>query len=271
MNYLRFSLLSKQKIGLIRNIIINKLLLLSMNTKLEEFIFYSQHANSIKELFAMYEVIMKHYGFDHLAHAVISDHDELKNGSALGLTVHNELNGWEKHYLEQNYIAIDLAPQITYSKAGFFTWHDMKQQALSREQSAIFNEAEDFKLYSGVNVSIHNANGVKCVIIAASNQQGFSVNQYTKDIVNLLAHQFNTCFLSLTKHELIQKKIPLTQKEEEILKWISKGLSKPEIGDKMNISSHTVSYYMRSIFKKMGTNNTVSTVIKAIKEELIVI
>jgi LuxR family transcriptional regulator, quorum-sensing system regulator BjaR1 len=240
-----------------------------MNTTLEEFIFYSRHANSVKELFSMYETVMKHYGFDHLAHAVISDHDTLKNGNPLGLTAQNNLNGWEKHYQEQNYITIDVAPQITYSKAGFFTWNEMKQQALSHEQFAVFNEAEEFKLYGGINVSIHNPNGVKCVVIAASNQQDFLVNQHTKDIINILAHQFNTCFLSLTKHDAVQEKTLLTHKEEEVLRWISKGLSKNDIGDKMNISTHTVSYYMRSIFKKMGTNNTVNTVVKAIKEELI--
>ena len=49
----------------------------------------------------------------------------------------------------------------------------------------------------------------------------------------------------------------LSERESEIIKWLSKGLSSEEIAHKMYISRHTVDTHRRNIHTKTGTKNTV--------------
>ncbi len=45
---------------------------------------------------------------------------------------------------------------------------------------------------------------------------------------------------------------PLTPKERRALRWCAEGLSDEEIGNKLNMKSHTVSNHLNKIYKKIG-------------------
>ncbi|MBB6637049.1 response regulator [Cohnella thailandensis] len=51
--------------------------------------------------------------------------------------------------------------------------------------------------------------------------------------------------------------IPITPREQEILKWVSKGLSNREIADKLIISEHTVKNHLKNILQKLHLDNRV--------------
>ncbi len=61
----------------------------------------------------------------------------------------------------------------------------------------------------------------------------------------------------------------LTAREQEILALMSEGLIKKEIADRLDISSHTVSTHLRSIYEKLHVNTNTGAVAKAIREEII--
>ena len=62
---------------------------------------------------------------------------------------------------------------------------------------------------------------------------------------------------------------PLSSREQEVLKWLAQGLTKSCVGDKLNMSSHTVDYHLRNILKKLDAKNTVAATALAIKQNLI--
>ncbi len=57
-----------------------------------------------------------------------------------------------------------------------------------------------------------------------------------------------------------------TQRETEILKWVSQGLKSAEIGDKMNIDVRTVETHRRNIIEKTPAKNMIGAVLWAFKE-----
>jgi len=63
--------------------------------------------------------------------------------------------------------------------------------------------------------------------------------------------------------EKLQKQVRLTNRETEVLELITFGKTNPEIGIILNISSNTVSGYVKQIFLKLGTSDRVTTALRA--------
>ena len=53
-----------------------------------------------------------------------------------------------------------------------------------------------------------------------------------------------------------KKKILLTERQEQILKLITKGQSNSEIASSLDISLHTVKWHIQVLYKKLGKNVT---------------
>lgn len=65
------------------------------------------------------------------------------------------------------------------------------------------------------------------------------------------------------------EKLPLTDRETEILKLIAQEYSNPEIADKLFISIRTVDTHRRNLLEKLKVKNTAGLVKYAIKEGLV--
>lgn len=61
----------------------------------------------------------------------------------------------------------------------------------------------------------------------------------------------------------------LTPREKDILELMVEGLIKKEIADRLDISVHTVSTHLRSVYEKLHVNTNTGAVAKAIREGLI--
>ncbi|MFC2111051.1 response regulator [Bacteroidota bacterium] len=62
------------------------------------------------------------------------------------------------------------------------------------------------------------------------------------------------------------EEIKLTKREIEILKWISKEYSAPEIAKELNISQYTVETHRRNLAKKLNIKNSIGLAIYAIEK-----
>ncbi|WP_179957536.1 LuxR family transcriptional regulator [Exilibacterium tricleocarpae] len=242
-----------------------------MNSTLEEFLFFSRKAQTVNKLFSLYEGLMESYGFDRLAYAITSDHEELKNGHVLGLAKVGSLNNWENYYLENNYIAVDPLVDITHSTPGIFHWNEIaKRKGLSEIQLKVFKDAEEEAgLFHGVSFSVHGPSGAKGVTLACSSQLSRKADPLVFDMANLATYQYHLCYLALMNFDF-KRATPLSCKEEEILKWAAKGLTKSEIAHHTNISRHTVDYHVRNILTKLDAKNTTAALVTAIKEGLVI-
>lgn len=65
------------------------------------------------------------------------------------------------------------------------------------------------------------------------------------------------------------ERISLTKREQAVLKLLAKGLSNPQIGASLYLSSRTVEKYVSNLLCKTGTNNRVELVCFAMKHHLV--
>jgi DNA-binding NarL/FixJ family response regulator len=56
---------------------------------------------------------------------------------------------------------------------------------------------------------------------------------------------------------------PLTEREKEILQWITRGRSNKEIAQRTNLSEGTVKNYLSVIFQKLGVQDRTQAAIRA--------
>jgi len=241
-----------------------------MNSRLEDFLFYGRAADSVDNLFSLYSKFVNGFGFDQLAYAITSDHKQFANDIGLGLVNHCMPNDWIEHYRENEYLEIDKTTHLLRANPGVYNWADILVQGdLSPVQRKILHEAQDAKMYHGSSMSMHGPSGIKGVVIASSSHKSYAPDKHKLDIVNMASYHFHLCFLSLVKPKDAPRIASLTNKEQEILKWLSNGMTKQEIADKVNVSVHTVDYHSRNILKKMDAKNMTSALVTAVKQGLL--
>ena len=94
-------------------------------------------------------------------------------------------------------------------------------------------------------------------------------NKYFSGAVsNVLANRLLNA-KSLVKNPSIEDQYHLTKREREILRMIINGTPNKEIADSLNKSVSTVETHRFNIMKKLGVNNAIDMVNKAVKENLV--
>lgn len=76
-------------------------------------------------------------------------------------------------------------------------------------------------------------------------------------------------FKLMREHGDSENKIPLTEREYEVLKHLVAGKSNTEIAKELIVSVHTAKAHVCSILQKMCVNDRVQAAVKAVKEGLV--
>lgn len=72
-----------------------------------------------------------------------------------------------------------------------------------------------------------------------------------------------------SKHGPVEHIEPLTSREEEVLRFLVKGLIKKEIADELSISQHTVDMHLRSVYRKLQVRSQTEAVSKALRQGIV--
>jgi DNA-binding NarL/FixJ family response regulator len=62
---------------------------------------------------------------------------------------------------------------------------------------------------------------------------------------------------------------PLTTREEDVLRYLVKGLIKKEIAEQLAISQHTVDMHLRSVYRKLHVRSQTEAVSKALRQGIV--
>ncbi len=63
----------------------------------------------------------------------------------------------------------------------------------------------------------------------------------------------------------MRQQFGLTQRESEVLVWISRGKSNRDIGDILGLSPRTVNKHLEQVYAKLGVENRASAAIRAVQ------
>jgi two-component system, NarL family, response regulator len=73
----------------------------------------------------------------------------------------------------------------------------------------------------------------------------------------------------ITPTEVSGRAAALTEREQEVLQWIARGASNPEIGQHLHISSGTVRVHVHAILRKLGASDRTHAAVLALDQGLI--
>lgn len=94
-----------------------------------------------------------------------------------------------------------------------------------------------------------------------------------RDVVNgssPLSGQIASMILQgFAKYGPVEKIESLTAREEDVLRYLVRGLIKKEIADELAISQHTVDMHLRSVYRKLHVRSQTEAVSKALRQGLV--
>jgi len=95
------------------------------------------------------------------------------------------------------------------------------------------------------------------------------VNDGQKFMKGIVSEKFISSYLKSEKEKKMKQDIPLSEREMEVLKHMSQGLSNKQIADKLFISIRTVETHKHNLMKKLNIFSTAELVIYAIQNNII--
>lgn len=178
-----------------------------------------------------------------------------------------------EHYVENDFGTHDMVGRLATNCNRPFAWREIGEKyEITRKQKIIFQESGSVGLREGASVPIHGPNLTKATFSVASDlgEKEFSdLFAFHRHEIHLLAtgaHE-KLMLLGLGRVDDIEA---LTERETEIILWISRGYTYGDIAERLMIQEDTVKKHMQSIFRKLGASNGPHAAAMAIIHGLII-
>lgn len=175
---------------------------------------------------------------------------------------------WITRYREQSLDRFDPIPGMTFRLG-----HPERVDAVIRQMTGLTREEQAF-------IAAFKASGLGDVLAVPTygpfGRPGFIglggcahpalIDEIDISLVSAVAQQFHT------RMELLQIDEPppgLSPREREILKWLAKGKSQADIATILGIAPPTVATHIKRLYHKLGVQDRISAVAKAMARHLI--
>lgn len=241
-----------------------------MAVTFEEFITRTNAAATPEEVFLIYQATLQALGFDRVIYSLITDHPSLGRKAGHGLK-RNYPEDWMAHYAANGYERKDPVPKFAFKTARAFTWDWLVEHgALTPEERCVMHEADEAGLRDGVGIPLYGPNGEIAGIGLANATGGISPDKNMLGLLKAMAWQFHTAYSErcLDAGAGLDE-IRLSAREREILLWAAEGKSDQMIADMLHISYPTVRFHLSNIYRKLGANERIFAVVKAVRRGLI--
>jgi LuxR family quorum-sensing system transcriptional regulator CciR len=177
---------------------------------------------------------------------------------------------WLRHYMAQNYQAVDPVLLRAPLASRPLVWNDMLTGGrLSPKQRRVFLESREASLFDGVSIPLHGPCGETYVVSLAAERAGMT-RAVDLDHLQLLAVQFLLSYSHARRlHAAAPSTICITDRERECLTWTARGKSAWTIGKILDISEHTVNFHLKRSMAKLGATNRMQAIVSALRLGLI--
>lgn len=225
-------------------------------------------------------VFFEQFGFHITNYGMIHKAD----GNMLGFHS-NMTDDWMAYYMGSDYVQDDPWADYVISNEEPILYSREGESELIVPEGTIaekmIQEVADYQLDNSICIPIHNKLGH--LITGFNLGSGLHHEEFNKmldenmDIILLGAALVNnqlldtdpmTCKLSSWHANPCYKSL-LSERELEVLKWLSEGDRNDRIAQKMNIASVTVNYHLKEIKRKLGARTREQSVALAFKKGLL--
>ena len=220
------------------------------------------------------------FGFHIVNYGII----DKMHGDMLGF--HSNMpDDWMARYMEREYSKDDPWAQHVISNKQPIYYHRVGPSELSVPQGStaekMINETSDFDLNSSICVPIHNSLGHLITGVNLGSKLKHAefkamLDEKLEDILLSVAVMNN----QLIETPILETKLPswytnpyykqlLSERELEVLKWLSEGHRNDRIAERMNIASVTVNFHLKEIKRKLGAQTREQSIALAFRKGLL--
>ncbi|GLR91405.1 helix-turn-helix transcriptional regulator [Bradyrhizobium iriomotense] len=236
------------------------------------FVECANRTQSLKALFDLLVSCASEEGFTEIAYGALTFAEPLRlPGCPPPLVAMKVPPEWCQRYLERKYYTVDPVVRRTPMFAGPFLWDELaKEHQLQACEQRVLREAREAGLKNGVGVPLFGPSGRISVISFASRFDDADPQRNVKHL-NVLAWHFHIAFAEIARpsDSGSNRKVSLSEREKDCLRWVAVGKSSWEIGKILNVSENTVNFHVKNAIRKLGTANRTHGLVKAIRLGLI--
>lgn len=203
-------------------------------------------------------------GFDSVMYAALpSKHANLETSFLHS----NYSDEWRQHYETEKLHYVDPTVRHCMTSVLPLVWEpEIFQQ---KEQHALYEEASQFGIRSGITFPMHGCNGEAGLISFATDMlpgQQFNerLTHYMADLSLVRDYAFESS-LRYIRARVPAEPVPhLTKRELEVIKWVMAGKSSWEISRITDCAEATINFHISNIRQKFNVNTRQQALVKAI-------
>ena len=223
-------------------------------------------ARSSEELCAALLHATSHLGVEQLIGALIPPPAASMEIVVAGVYLSKWPIGWLERYALMGYADDDPMIALVRRELPIFAWRDAPALIPQSEAGLrVMNEASEFDIRDGVTVSLRTQEGLLGGMSFSGTRMAHGVKE--RQLLSIVA---NYAFVKALKLDARRNAASvLSDRQRDVLRWVANGKTDWEISVILNISEHTVDKYMRAIKEKLGANNRVNAIARAMRLGLI--
>ncbi|QZH74099.1 MAG: autoinducer binding domain-containing protein [Erythrobacter sp.] len=169
-------------------------------------------------------------------------------------------DGWERLYREK-YFLDDPLPSLSFDHGNAFCWPaDIELGNLTKPQLRYLDFAADYGLARGIGVACYGPHG-RAGFLGA----GWPPAEAPSDAVLLAVHQIGQVsfqnYCQIMRDDLTMP--VLSNRELEVLGWMCRGKTNPEMAVTLGVSRSTIDAYIRRIFSKLDVTDRTAACVRA--------
>lgn len=226
-------------------------------------------AKSEAELVTQLESLLKSYGFEYYSLLVQSRPSQDPQGNVIA---GRWPDGWAETYLERKYALIDPTVRMLGVAQRPFRWRDavmaLRNDPHRQRMQRMMQESTRYGLLDGYTFPIHGRNGLLGNLAIGGRPIELSLAEMS--LFGALAGRVFWRFMELRGQaedlETAAKvDTQLTRREMEVIALLTDGLTSNEIAKTLDISSHTVDWYINGLQEKLKAKNRQHVVASAFR------
>jgi len=173
---------------------------------------------------------------------------------------------WVELYLARKFQEVDPVARENFTRFRLQRWSDTYK--IYGPPPEFLSLAEDFGLREGYT---HGARNFKATEGSLFSLSGSSMEHSgrTEVILKLIVPHFHQALVRIVDHDNRRKRVPLTAREREVLKWVKEGKNTWEISVILGVSERTVKFHIHNIMQKLDAVTRTHAVAIAIEQRLI--
>ncbi len=175
---------------------------------------------------------------------------------------------WERQYRSKLH-RFDPLPQIAKQRLEAFVWPDEVDLAkLDKKQRRFLEMAKQYGAGRGIGVACFGPEGRSTFLGAILDEDAPMPDESTLFRVHTIGQNAFQRYCRLVPSA--EEPPALSNREMEVLHWMSQGKSNSVIADILQISPSSVDVYVRRIFSKLGVSDRTTAAVKAYSLGMIV-